>query len=85
MKKILITAILLSSFAFSTDVELYTSSVIKLIKENRKINAQLKKNSRSITLLENTSPEMEEVEIKTKTRAEKEQIAKINSFISDNQ
>ena len=85
MKKILITAILLSSFAFSTDVELYTSSVIKLIKENRKINAQLKKNSRSITLLENTNPKMEEIEVKIKTTEEKEQIAKINSFISENQ
>lgn len=92
MKKYLAISILLSSMAFSADIELYTSAVIKLVKENKKLNKDVIKNQRDILVLKKIKSSSKDPylkEIKTakfnnKSNKEIQNISKIDYFISIN-
>ena len=92
MRKYLAISILLTSVSFSADIELYTSAVIKLVKENKKLVSKVTTNERDILVLKKTKSSSKDkylTEIKTKkfsskTTKEIQDIALIDSFIANN-
>jgi len=92
MKKYLAISIILTSFSFSADIDLYTSAVIKLVKENKKLTTKVTNNERDILVLKkikSSSKDKYLTELKNKrfdNKSDKEikNIALIDFFIDSN-
>ena len=94
MKKYLAVAVLLTSVSFSADIELYTSAVIKLVKENKKMTHTITQNQHNIVALKTVVSNSKEdkylssiknKEFNIKSEEDNLYIAHLDTFLLNNQ